>query len=110
MTTSVTASLRRKIEDSFRPIHFELENESHQHAGPANRETHFRMVLVSEAFEGLSRVERQRRVMALLDEERAMGLHALTMRVMTPPEWDKVRENFEMVSPPCAGGSKRENR
>lgn len=107
---SVTASLRRKIEENFLPIYFELENESDRHAGPPNRETHFRMVLVSGAFEGVARLERQRRVMNLLDEERARGLHALTMRLMSPSEWDKIRDGFEMASPPCAGGSKRENR
>lgn len=107
---SVTDSIRQKIEAQFQPIYFELENESHQHAGPANRETHFRMVLVSAAFEGESRIDRQRRVMALFDEERARGLHALTLRVMTPSEWEKVKGSFEMVSPPCAGGSKRINK
>lgn len=107
---TITESIRHKIESRYLPVYFELENESHHHAGPANRETHFRMVVVSAAFEGVSRLERQREVMALFDEERSRGLHALTLRLMTPLEWEKVRENFEMVSPPCAGGSKRENR
>lgn len=104
---TVTEAIRSKLEAAFRPAVLELENESHSHAGPG-AETHFKLVLVSDAFEGLSRVERQRRVMDLLADERARGLHALTMRTMTSAEWAKIKDGFEMVSPPCHGGSKRE--
>lgn len=105
---TVEQSLRTKLEQSYSPTHYELVNESHQHTRGANPETHFRLVLVSPAFEGLPRLERQRRVMELFKDERARGLHALTLRVMTPSEWDKVKHEFEMESPACAGGSKRE--
>lgn len=104
----IESSIRQKLEARFAPIHLELENESHNHAGghgPA--ETHFRLVLVSPAFENQSRIDRQRQVMALFDEERAQGLHALTMRVMTPQEWSAVKDSFAMESPACHGGSKR---
>lgn len=99
-------SIREKLERAFQPVHFELENESHLHATGAAAETHFRLVMVSPAFEGVSRVDRQRRVMDLLGDERARGLHALTMRVMTPAEWAPLKDSFEMTSPPCHGGSK----
>lgn len=104
---SIADSLRAKLEQAFRPLYLELENESHQHAGPGS-ETHFRLVLVSDAFSGLSRVDRQRRVMDLFDEERGRGLHALTLRVMTPQEWEPIKDSFQMQSPACAGGSKVE--
>jgi BolA protein len=107
---TLTESIRSKLQKAFAPEILDLENESHQHSGPANGETHFRLILVSPAFEGVARVDRQRQVMALFDEERSRGLHALTMRVMTPSEWDKVKDQFEMVSPACHGGSKREKR
>lgn len=105
---SIEIRIRQKIEAIFCPVFFELENESHQHAGPAHRETHFRMILVSEIFVGMNRVDRQRRVMALLSEERAEGLHALTFRAFAPEEWEQVKDQFVMASPPCAGGSRRE--
>ena len=107
---TITQAITAKIQESFAPTHFELENESHNHGGGAPGETHFRLVVVSPAFDGLSRIDRQRKVMDLFTEERARGLHALTLRVMTPDEWDKVRDSFEMVSPACRGGSKREVR
>lgn len=104
---SLTESITAKLREAFAPTFFDLENESHQHGSRGPGETHFKLVLVSSAFEGLSRVERQRRVTDLLADERAHGLHALTMRVMTPSEWDKVKDEFEMVSPACHGGSKQ---
>lgn len=107
---SLADSITRKLHEAFAPVHFELENESHQHGSRGPGETHFRLVLVSAAFEGVGRVDRQRRVNDLLGDERAAGLHALTMRVMTPVEWDKVKDGFEMVSPACHGGSKQAKR
>lgn len=107
---SLTASIRAKLLTAFAPEHFELENESHQHAVPSQSETHFKLVMVSPAFEGVSRVDRQRRVTDLLGDERARGLHALTMRLLTPGEWAKVKDSFVMESPACHGGSKREKR
>ena len=102
--------MKAKVE-ALRPTYFELENESHGHNVPHGSETHFRLLLVSSEFEGLSRIDRQRRIQDLLTEERGQGLHALTLKLMTPPEWEKAQaDGFQMQSPPCFGGSKRENR
>ncbi|MBX2987012.1 MAG: BolA family transcriptional regulator [Bdellovibrionaceae bacterium] len=107
---TIRESLQDKLTRHFAPVHLEIENESHMHATGPRAETHFRLVLVSPAFEGVGRVDRQRRVMALFDEERARGLHALTLRVLTPAEWEAVKDDFEMVSPACRGGSKHDKR
>ena len=57
-------SIRSKIEKAFAPlVHLELENESHQHASGPHAETHFKLILASEAFEGMDRVSRQRKIM-----------------------------------------------
>jgi BolA protein len=99
---SIADSLREKVFAAFSPQHFELENESHGHRRGV-KETHFKMLVVASAFEGLSRVERQRRVQALFEQERAQGLHALSLRLLTPEEWQKsgITESFQ--SPPCVG-------
>ena len=104
---TIEQSIRSKIEKAFAPEYYELENESHSHSVPANSETHFKLVLVSPVFEGKSRVDRQRLVQDLFAEERARGLHALTMRIMTPQEWNQIKDTFVMASPACRGGSKR---
>lgn len=80
-----------KLKAAFAPTHFDLVDESHKHAGHAGArpegETHFRLTLVSAAFEGLGRVERQRRVYNLLADELRERVHALSLRLMTPSEW-----------------------
>lgn len=92
---------------SLNPIHIELENESDNHAGPPGRETHFKLLFVSPVFEGLSRIDRQRKIFDLLKDEMNSGLHALTLRLLTPDEWKA--KNHEFQSPQCASGHEKGN-
>ena len=55
-------------------------------APTAEGETHFIVRIVSAAFDGLSRVERQRRVYAALAEELQGPVHALSLTALTPAE------------------------
>lgn len=84
------ARIERKIAEALAPDRLDVVDESHLHAGhagaPAGGDSHFRVTIVSRAFDGLSRVERQRRVNALLAEEFAAGLHALSLVTRTPDE------------------------
>ncbi|MGE0764479.1 MAG: BolA family protein [Bdellovibrionales bacterium] len=64
--------------------------------------THLRVVIVSEAFCGMSRVARQQKVYALLDSELKSGLHALALRTLTPEEWKNEGGVDNTKSPPCA--------
>ena len=86
----VADSIRSKLEQAFRPDRLTVEDESHRHAGHAGArpegETHFRVTIVAAAFDGLSRVDRQRRVHAVLAEELAGPVHALALSVRTPNE------------------------
>lgn len=100
------ALLRQKIEATFAPEYYELANESHMHAVPKGSESHFKVLIVSEEFEGKKRLERSRLINDLVKEEMTKGLHALSQRTMTPSEWAEVRDTFEMVSPACQGGTK----
>ncbi len=104
----IESRIRAKLAAAFAPEHIELENESHTHSVPKNSETHFKLVLVSRIFEGLSRVARQRKVYDVLKDELAPGgVHALTQKVFSPSEWTTdAADSFE--SPACRGGSKRE--
>jgi stress-induced morphogen len=85
----------------LKATHFQLDNESDQHSGPPGRESHFKLLLVSSEFEGLSRIDRQRRVNDLLKSEFNSGLHALTQRLLTPSEWEKMKAELDFVSPDC---------
>lgn len=101
--------IKQTLIGAFKPLHLGLENESSQHAVPPGSETHFKLLMVTSDLEGLSRVQRQQKVMALLQGEFKSGLHALTMRLYTPDEWDKLKlEERVFVSPPCMGGGSKD--
>jgi len=74
----------------FTPDEFELSDDSANHAGHAGAhpggETHYSLRMVSAAFAGLSRVERQRRVYEVLRGEFDTGLHALSLTLKAPGE------------------------
>ena len=98
---NIQSAIEAKVRSGFVPLHWEIENESHKHSSGLGAESHFRLLIVSDGFEGLSRVARQRRVFDLLKEE-MVGVHALSLRLLTPAEWENGRgEGFQ--SPRCAG-------
>lgn len=86
--TGTEETIRRKLTEAFAPLRLEIENESHRHAGhagsPGTGDSHFRVAIVSTAFAGLGRVERQRRIYAVLAEELAGPVHALALRAEAP--------------------------
>lgn len=86
------------------PVHMELINESHMHSVPPNSETHFKLVLVTEQFEGLNQVKRQQAVYGALREFMNNPVHALAMHTFSPAEW--AEDNSVKASPDCLGGSK----
>ena len=87
---AVAELIRSRLESAFAPERLEVVDDSGRHAGHAGAsesgESHFNVVIVSRAFEGLGRVERQRRVNKALHEAFAGGLHALSIKAMTPGE------------------------
>ena len=75
---------------SLQPIALEVIDESEQHLGHGGwregGETHYRVIIRSALFDGLSRVERHRRVNDLLKPEFERGLHALAVVARTSTE------------------------
>ena len=85
------AAIRSKLEAGLSPERLEVVDDSAKHAGHSGArpegETHFTVTATSAAFQGLSRVERQRRVYALLAEELAPErVHALALSLHAPGE------------------------
>ncbi|MDA0787814.1 MAG: BolA family transcriptional regulator [Proteobacteria bacterium] len=82
--------IRVALQDGLDVQGIEVRDDSHLHAGHAGArpagETHFDVLIVSPDFAGQSRVTRQRAVYALLSAEFEGGLHALSMRALTPEE------------------------
>lgn len=82
------------------PLHLDILNESHMHAGPAT-ESHFKLVVVSAEFDGKRPVARHQRVYQLLAEELAGPVHALALHLYSPQEWQNATV---LPSPQCQGG------
>lgn len=89
------ARVQEVLTKTFAPQRLEILDESHRHAhhvsmvrGPdaGASETHFKVQVVSPAFEGVSRVNRSRMVHEVLDAEFKSGLHALALTLRTPEE------------------------
>ncbi|MEM8942015.1 MAG: BolA family protein [Pseudomonadota bacterium] len=107
MQTEIT--LRELIEKRFNPRHLELANESHQHSVPVDSETHFRLVVVSDAFSGVRKVARHQMVYQAAAELIEGPIHALAMHLYDPEEWSS-RNTPAPESPACLGGSLGESR
>ena len=75
------------------------------HSSGKGAESHFKVVVVSDGFDGAMRVERHRRIHQLLQSELDGGMHALTLTLLTPAEFDK-RGGQAIASPNCMGASK----
>jgi BolA protein len=103
--TTIQETIQQKLQQTLSPIHLEVINESHMHSVPEGSESHFKVVVVSHAFEGEKLIARHRRVNQVLSQELAGGVHALALHTMTPDDWFN-RGGMVSDSPPCLGGSK----
>ncbi len=100
---TVRQRIHDKLVEAFSPERLEVIDESHMHNVPEGAESHFKVIVVAEAFEGVGRLDRQRRINALLADELAGPVHALSMRAWTPAQW-RERGGEVPESPPCMGG------
>ena len=83
--TTTQAALERALQ-SLAPVHMELLNESHMHAVPPGSESHFKLVIVSQEFEGLNAVKRHQAVYRTLGDL-MQQIHALALHTYSPAEW-----------------------
>jgi BolA protein len=87
---TISDRMRRKLTAAFAPVRMEIINESAHHIGHSGYanggESHFQVVIVSEAFAGLGKLARHRAVYDALAEEMADGIHALALELKTPEE------------------------
>lgn len=87
---TVAARISRKLHDGLSPESLEVTDQSARHAGHEGArpggESHFDVRVVASVFTGLSRLERQRKVNALLAEELAGPVHALSLKLLAPSE------------------------
>lgn len=87
---AIEAALRRELSAD----HVEVHDDSALHEGHPGAEAgggHFRVLVVSSRFDGLSRVAAQRLVYQALGELMASEVHAIQMRTLTPAAWQRMR-------------------
>ena len=95
--------IEQALDQDLQVLHLEVIDESANHSVPVGAQSHFKIVVVSPGFEGASRLDRHRRINALLQSEFDQGMHALAIHPYTEAEWRKRFGNAPM-SPACAGG------
>ena len=82
--------IETRLTNALQPSHLAVVDESHLHAGHAGwregGDTHYRLDIVSTAFEGKSRIDRHRLVNTALAEAFERGLHALAVKARAPGE------------------------
>jgi len=88
---SMIKSLEKKLQNTFNPDRLEVINESHLHAGhqpgfDGSGESHIRIRIISSLFEGMPRIQRHRKINAILSDEIAAGLHAVAIEANSPAE------------------------
>lgn len=87
--------IKSKLEAAFGAGSYTLVNDSEKHHGHAGDngtgETHFRVTIISNVFEGKNRVERQRMVYEVLADEFRVGLHALNIKALSTNEIKNTR-------------------
>ena len=104
---TVQQEIERKLRDALGPAHLEVLNESHMHSVAPGSESHFKVVVVADAFLGQSRLARHRTVNGILAAELAAGVHALSLHTYSGADWARAGEPAP-ESPACLGGSKAE--
>lgn len=101
---TIQHEITQQLEQQFSPVHLSVENESHMHNVAPGSESHFKVTIVTDQFEGLMLIKRHRAVNAelktILDK-----IHALALHTMTPNEWFE-KGGAVADSPECLGGGK----
>ena len=99
-------SIRQDITDQLvgaLPVdHLDVVNESHMHNVLEGAESHFKVVIVSPAFDGKTLVARHRLLNCILAKTLSTHIHSLALHTMTTEEWSISQK--APTSPPCMGG------
>jgi len=103
---TIASTITDKLEAGLAPVHLEVVNESGNHNVPPGSESHFKVTVVSERFDGMPTLHRHRTVYGLLADELAGPVHALALHTYTASQWQELRAAPD--SPACHGGGKRD--
>lgn len=89
MTAERIEAIQQALESAFSPLHIQVKDQSHLHAGHAGARDglgHFEVTIVADAFDGMSRIERHRVIYAALGTMMQTDIHALKINAFSPSE------------------------
>lgn len=98
-------TMAQKLTEAMPLDYLELINESDMHNVPPGSESHFKLTIVSKAFEGKNLLAQHRMINAILASELQQNIHALALHTYTPAQWQET-QGISPDSPPCLGGGK----
>jgi len=102
---NVKEFIQTTLTDALSPALLKVEDESFMHNVPDGAQSHFKVTVVTPAFEGKRLIARHRELNTLLDDALKGPVHALALHTFTPKEWE-ARGGEALSSPACLGGSK----
>ena len=97
----------KPLQKLFKPLHLQLIDDSHLHS--RGLESHFRLLIVSSYFKGLSSLQRQQQVLKALSDEFQNGLCSLSQKALTPEEWQKTYHGSPAKPPQASKCFHRKN-
>jgi BolA protein len=97
----IQSEIEKRLSEQLAPSYLEVINESHKHNVPPGSESHFRVIVVSEKFEGEMLLGRHQMVNGILADLLKEKIHALALVTKTPEQWVKNSDGGK--SPPCHG-------
>ena len=86
------AEIIKRLKAAFEPETLGVEDESYLHTGHEGAKdgrSHFRVLIIAEAFEGKNLIDRHRMIYAALDEMMRIDIHALAIDAWSPDELDR---------------------
>ena len=86
------AEILKRLNEAFEPETLGVEDESYMHKGHEGAKdgrSHFRVLIISEAFEDKNLLERHRMIYRVLDEMMRLDIHALAIDAWSPDELDR---------------------
>ncbi|XP_065083205.1 bolA-like protein DDB_G0274169 [Ochlerotatus camptorhynchus] len=99
----IETAIQDGLNSKLSPVHLEVVNESYMHNVPKGSETHFKVLVVSDQFDGVPLIKRHRLVNEIVREKlEGNFVHALSIEAKTPAQWN---ESYKLEpSPNCRGG------
>jgi BolA protein len=102
---NVKEFIESTLTSALSPALLNVEDESFMHNVPDGAQSHFKVTVVTDAFEGKRLIARHREINTLVDEALKGPVHALALHTYTLTEW-VARGGEALTSPACLGGGK----